>query len=69
MDKKTKMLSEYEDRILDLIDNRDDFTRSDLQGCAGAIVLSMFHDVNAISERTPKALNAAKTFDWFSGYN
>lgn len=29
---------EIEDEILDLIDNQDDFTRSDLQGAVGALV-------------------------------
>lgn len=33
--------SKYEDEILDLIDNRDDFTRSDLQGAVSAIVLKI----------------------------
>lgn len=36
-----KILSDYEDKILDLIDNRDDFTRSDLQGVVQALVLNI----------------------------
>lgn len=35
----TKQQSDFEDAILDLIDNRDDYTRSDLQGAVSAIVL------------------------------
>ena len=31
----------YSDRILELIDNRDDFTRSDLQAMVDAIVHSI----------------------------
>ena len=36
-----KMNSEFEDEILDLIDNRDDFTRSDLQGIVSALVMKI----------------------------
>jgi hypothetical protein len=31
----------YENEILDLIDNRDDFTRSDLQGLVQALVMKI----------------------------
>ena len=33
--------SEVENRILDLIDNRDEMTRSDLQGAVGALVMQL----------------------------
>lgn len=33
--------NKYENEILELIDNRDDFTRSDLQGIVSAIVLKI----------------------------
>ena len=34
-----KGTSDFEDAILNLIDNRDDYTRSDLQGAVSAIVM------------------------------
>ncbi len=36
---KRMMISQFEDDILELIDNQDEFTRSDIQGAAMAIVL------------------------------
>lgn len=39
MDLKTR--SKFEDRILDLFDDRDNLTRSDLQGAVMAIVLDI----------------------------
>ncbi len=39
-----RKLSKFEDEILDLIDNRDDFTRSDLQGIVSAIVRKIRND-------------------------
>ena len=36
-----KQQSDFEDAILDLIDNRDDYTRSDLQGAVSAIVMKI----------------------------
>ena len=35
----------YENEILDLIDNQDDYTRSDLQGRISAIVMQMIREV------------------------
>lgn len=34
-------LSTFEDEILNLIDDRDDYTRSDLQGIVAALVLKI----------------------------
>ena len=34
----TLLTSKYEDEILNLIDNQDDFTRSDLQGIVTVLV-------------------------------
>jgi hypothetical protein len=34
----------YSDKILDIIDNRDEFTRGDLQGAIEAIVLTIIRD-------------------------
>ena len=45
--------NEYESSILDLIDNRDEFTRSDLQGCVGAVVLKI---VRETKERTLESI-------------
>lgn len=37
-----RLLSTLEDKILNLIDERDDYTRSDLQGVVTAIVLQIY---------------------------
>jgi|WetSurMetagenome_2_1015567.scaffolds.fasta_scaffold01987_8 hypothetical protein len=39
-----KRISEYEDAILEIIDNQDDITRSDLQGIVGALVRKIMND-------------------------
>lgn len=36
-----QMISQFEDSILNLIDNQDEFTRSDLQGAVTAIVFNI----------------------------
>ena len=38
MDKEKEKAIEYENDILELIDNQDEFTRSDLQGVVSALV-------------------------------
>ena len=38
MDKNFEIQMELENRILELIDNQDDYTRSDLQGIVSVIV-------------------------------
>jgi hypothetical protein len=35
---KPELTSEFENEILELIDNRDEYTRSDLQGVVSALV-------------------------------
>jgi len=35
------MINEFENEILNLVDNQDEFTRSDLQGRASAIVMKI----------------------------
>ena len=45
----TKQQSDFEDTILDLIDNRDDYTRSDLQGAVSAIVMPLLAALQAIA--------------------
>ena len=47
----TKPQSDFEDAILDLIDNRDDYTRSDLQGAVSAIVMRIQGSVEAQSDQ------------------
>ena len=39
MDEKLRKQSELEDRILEVIDNADDYTRSDLQGVVSAVIM------------------------------
>jgi len=39
-----RRMGEYENRILALIDEQDELTRSDLQGCVTAIVMQIMHD-------------------------
>ena len=41
-------VSKYSDKILNIIDNRDDFTRSDLQGVIEAIVI----DIISVNEKS-----------------
>lgn len=36
------VFDEFENQILDMIDNRDEFTRSDLQGVVGALVCNIY---------------------------
>ena len=38
-----KLLNKYENMILGLIDYQDDYTRSDLQGAVGAIVIMILN--------------------------
>jgi hypothetical protein len=38
---------QYENEILELIDERDDYTRSDLQGRVGAIVMKIIREAQA----------------------
>jgi hypothetical protein len=39
-----KRVMEYENEILELIDNQDEFTRSDLQGAAMAVVMKIMRE-------------------------
>ncbi len=40
----TLLTSKYEDEILNLIDNQDEFTRSDLQGIVTVLVNKIMED-------------------------
>lgn len=42
-DVKNALLMTYSDRFLDIIDNRDEFPRGDLQGAVEAIVLELLN--------------------------
>jgi hypothetical protein len=42
-DVKNALVMMYSDRILEIIDNRDEFTRGDLQGQLEAIVLNLLN--------------------------
>lgn len=49
-----RLTSEYEDEILDIIDNSDEFTRSDLQGVVSALVNKIMragHEVLSEAEK------------------
>lgn len=41
--KTVKLINKHSEDILRLIDNQDDFTRSDLQGAADAIVINILN--------------------------
>jgi hypothetical protein len=43
---------EYENEILELIDNQDEFTRSDLQGAAMAVVMKIMRETIENPPRT-----------------
>ena len=40
-------VSEYSDKILEIIDNSADYTRSDLQGAVDAVVMSIISEIEA----------------------
>jgi hypothetical protein len=43
-----RIVMKYQDRILELVDNQDEYTRSDIQGGAMAIVMSIIHEVKKL---------------------
>ena len=47
-----KLLNEYENEILEVIDNQDEYTRSDLQGRVGAIVLNILNKGKQLGGQT-----------------
>ena len=38
-----KLINEFENRILELIDNQDEFTRGDLQGIVSVLVIKILN--------------------------
>ena len=44
----TKIQNKYEEEILSLVDNQDDYTRSDLQGVVSAIVFNIIRATEKI---------------------
>ncbi len=38
-----KLINEFENRMLELIDNQDEFTRGDLQGIVSALVIKILN--------------------------
>jgi hypothetical protein len=48
--KKEKLISMYENEVLELIDNQDDYTRSDLQGIVYAIVAKIVREAQALKD-------------------
>ena len=59
----TKQQSDFEDAILDLIDNRDDYTRSDLQGAVSAIVLRIQGSYKPLIEACSAVLSECQIFN------
>lgn len=41
--KNMKLINEFENEILELIDSQDEFTRSDLQGIVSALVIKILN--------------------------
>jgi hypothetical protein len=42
------LISKYSNQILELIDQQDELTRSDLQGCCDAIVMNILREKNSL---------------------
>jgi hypothetical protein len=42
MNKKDKVIMEYSDKVLEIIDNAGEFPRGDLQACIEAIISSVY---------------------------
>ena len=52
LDKDTnKLIFDLQDEILELVDNQDEYTRSDLQGRASAIVMQILREGIEIAEK------------------
>ncbi|OQA83630.1 MAG: hypothetical protein BWY29_00088 [Microgenomates group bacterium ADurb.Bin238] len=52
-----RLTSQYEDEILELIDNQDEFTRSDLQGVVTVLVNKIMqagHEILSEQEKQPE---------------
>lgn len=52
--KEMKLQWEYENEILELIDNQDEYTRSDLQGRVTAIVMNILRKEKELGTDTTK---------------
>ena len=48
MTKEQEIIMKYESNILEIIENRDDFTTSDLQGCISAQLIMLARELKAI---------------------
>jgi len=51
-----EIISSCEDEILDIIDNRDEFSRGDLQGCVEAQIRKLVKKIKENNEPTPKTI-------------
>ena len=51
MDEKMKIVMKYSDEILELVDNQDEYTRSDLQGRAMAIINCVIHELKRVTDK------------------
>ncbi len=48
---RLRIVMKYSDQILELIDNQDEYTRSDLQGGAMAIINCVIHEYKKLMEK------------------
>lgn len=51
MDEKTKLMFGIENKILDIVDNKDEFTRGDLQGAIEAQIMICIQKAQEIITR------------------
>ena len=58
-----RLTNEYENEILELIDNQDEYTRSDLQGIVTALVNKIMNRGYQIIDDQQKTKEAIKTGD------
>lgn len=49
-----RLINKYENEILEVVDNQDDYTRSDLQGRVSAIVMNILRAGKEIGESMNK---------------
>ena len=48
MDKEVELMFKYEDKMIDIVNNADDMTQSDLQGCIEAQLRKLIKEVKEI---------------------
>ncbi len=63
------LISQYEDRILELIDNQDKFTRSDLQGAVGAVIINILNTGIKMGQEVMLIRFSRQAATWVSSCN